>query len=316
MRGGHAPIQIQRWAPYDYVNDPFVKRLYLERDFRTAAFYPMVLFQSFLEGGDLPADPRQLAAVVLMRPSDVAHALSVCLEAGKLEVRDGRVFHRRVVQEVAEELKYRENQAVAGRKGGRPSRKGYPKGSVLGNQTPPSPSPSPLPPPIPVTDLQPAAADPPFKSAKAVDIYRRFYPDGEPSPVMLKTLKPLVAKHGWTAVEPEMEAFLAGSNTTFRSWPKFAEGFGTWARGSPPNGNGAGKRTANEQRSLERALRLAGMGAAVDASKQRDVGPRDVGSGATPLAGGGRGDAGPAGGGLPAGTPALPDGSRVAPRRE
>src|SRR5687767_13654607 len=82
MAKGDVPVYIMRFAPSDYTNDPFVKRLYLRGDYRTAAFYPAFLFHSHQQGGDLPADPDDLAAVVLMRRRDVEASLKVCMEAG------------------------------------------------------------------------------------------------------------------------------------------------------------------------------------------------------------------------------------------
>lgn len=163
MKGGHTPIHIMRFAPADYVNDPFVRRLYQRRDYRTAAFYPAFLFWSHMEGGDLPADPGDLGALLLMPVGEVVRSLAVCKEAGKIREEGGRLYHKRVKAEVDAELAYRRSQQETGRKGGRPPKhtkeEGEPKGRVSDNQTPSSPSPAPLPASLPADD-EGASAEP------------------------------------------------------------------------------------------------------------------------------------------------------------
>lgn len=73
-------------------------------------------------------------------------------------------------------------------------------------------------------------------------------------------------------------------------------------------------RTEKQARSLDRALRFAGAGG-LDASEQRSLEPRDVGTGATPLARGIAGTGEPERRGLPPGDSAEPDGPSVALRR-
>lgn len=183
MKGGHTPIHIMRVAPADYVNDPFVRRCYQKRDYKTAAFYPVFLFYSHLEGGDLSADLDDLAAVVLMPLRDVEWAVGVCKAAGKLEERDGRLFHKRVRREVVAELEYREVQRVAGKRGGRPPKtidkdrvaEGELKGSLSDNQTPPAPSsaPSSAPAPKPRPGSQSAEDDAAMPALRA-ESWRRL----------------------------------------------------------------------------------------------------------------------------------------------
>lgn len=104
------------------------------------------------------------------------------------------------------------------------------------------------------TDNLPAAAGAPlaqaFPSKRAVDVFRRHYPDGEPSGSMFKALRPLVQKHGWEKVEPELDAYLAVSEVQFHSWQKFAAGFGSWA--TP-------KRERGSQRAVEREAGIVAM---------------------------------------------------------
>jgi hypothetical protein len=149
VKSGQVPIHIMRWAPSDFVNDPFVKLLVSREDFATFTLYNLVLNWSHIEGGDLPSDTEQLAAVVGMRPKSVEKSLKICVAAGKLVVEAGRVFHTRVIREVARELRFRKKQSKAGKKGGRPTTdkvaKGKPKATLSATQkgieSPPSPSP-------------------------------------------------------------------------------------------------------------------------------------------------------------------------------
>lgn len=66
------------------------------------------------------------------------------------------------------------------------------------------------------------------------ELWRKHYPTGEvPFGPMAKSLAPLVDKHGAEAVLAEAEQYLAATNIAYLSWPKFAQGFGTWTYGSP-----------------------------------------------------------------------------------
>lgn len=145
MKNGQTPIHIMRWAPADYVNDPFVRRCYQKRDFRTVSFYSAFLFYSFMEGGDLPSDLDDLAAIVLMPARDVEMALAVCKAAGKIQEEDGRLFHQRVRREVDKEFEFRRHQAELGRKGAKARVEKEAQGKPKGTPSPPSPSPSPAP---------------------------------------------------------------------------------------------------------------------------------------------------------------------------
>lgn len=77
----------------------------------------------------------------------------------------------------------------------------------------------------------------PFPSQHAADVYRRYYPHGDVPGAMFKVLRPLVTKHGWAVVEPELDAYLQANEVKFHNWTKFGNGFGTWATGgkrAPP----------------------------------------------------------------------------------
>lgn len=147
------PIHIMRWAPADYVNDPSVKLALAQRDFVSATFWPLFLFHAFIQGGELPAEPTALGAILGMRPADIRRALAYWSEQGKLKERDGRLYHERVVRDIADEMAFREEQREKGKLGGRPRvTKAEPlpvrKPVVLERLSPPSPSPTPTPEPF------------------------------------------------------------------------------------------------------------------------------------------------------------------------
>lgn len=170
MKGGHTPIHIQRWAPADLHQDEHWKLLQARRDYRTLHFYRVFMDHAFMAGGDLPRDPAQLAAVLLMPVRDVETALRFCL--GKLVFEDGdRLYQKRVRREVKKELKFRKRQSDLGKLGGRPPKegktKGEPKGTLFDPKSPPSPyavavrrtpspTPAPAPPPAPAPTSTPA----------------------------------------------------------------------------------------------------------------------------------------------------------------
>jgi hypothetical protein len=170
MKGGKVPIHLQRWAPQDYHLDEHVRLLKARRDYRTLTFYRHFLDHSFTSGGDLPADPEALAAIVEMPTKDVKTSLAFCL--GRLLTQDGdRLHQKRVLREVAEELEYRELQADRGRLGGRPKTKAVakpvvsePESERLARRAPaPAPAPAPCavrraPTPTPIAS-QPDSAD-------------------------------------------------------------------------------------------------------------------------------------------------------------
>jgi hypothetical protein len=155
VKGGKTPTHRQPWYPADYHADEHVKLLKARRDYRTLTFYRHFLDASWMAGGDLPADPEALAAVVEMPRKDVEHALTFCL--GRLIDQDGeRLYQRRVRRDVADEMAFRETQGTHGKKGGRPrkERLAFPeqKGSGFRDENPAvayASSLSPAPPPAP-----------------------------------------------------------------------------------------------------------------------------------------------------------------------
>lgn len=67
-----------------------------------------------------------------------------------------------------------------------------------------------------------------FPSDRAADVFLKHYPQGKPPGAMFRELRPLVLKHGWERVEPELDAYLASTEVQYHNWTKFASGFGTW----------------------------------------------------------------------------------------
>lgn len=155
------PIHLMRWAPADYVNDPAVKLALAQRDFVSSTFYPLFLFHAFIQGGTLPAEPVALGAILGMRPADVRRALAYWAEQGKVREEDGRLYHKRVKDDIQEELAYRETQAALGKLGGRPpkgSGSADVKGRVLNPESQPAPVPAPAPSPVPAPAPDPTPA--------------------------------------------------------------------------------------------------------------------------------------------------------------
>ncbi len=241
MKGGRTPIHIMRWAPADYVNDAFVRLLVAEEDFATLALYHLVLNWSHMEGGDLPSDPRQLAAILGMRPRRVEKSLARCVDAGKLHVENGRVFHERVVREVAEELEYRELQSERGRRGGRPKVGEKESGGLApalpdfpDRKSPPAPSAKRL---APSAYSSGAASPAGGKAARETwltpycDAWAEVYPDGKvPAGMLSKWVRPLDLEHGPGKVRPELVAYLRATPIEYLNFEKFAAAFGTWVR--------------------------------------------------------------------------------------
>lgn len=152
MKNGQVPMHFMRWSPSEYLDDPFVRRLYLARNYRCIAFYTAFLFRSHINGGFLPvsdrdrpstvrdhlatvhhplatvgeepstvdhlsATVRDLSATVLLPPSTVDQCLRVCVDAGKVVIENGRLFHKRVLAEVEEFEALRRASSVAGKRG-------------------------------------------------------------------------------------------------------------------------------------------------------------------------------------------------------
>jgi len=158
MKGGRTPIHIQRWAPADYHEDEHVRLLYARRDWRTLTFYRTFLDRAFMAGGDLPADPEALSAVVQMPRKDVSSALDFCL--GKLIYAEGdRLYQKRVRRDIADELEFREQQAERGKLSGEARKRTTVQPSFndrsTGRLNPPSPAPVPAPAPAPIGTANP-----------------------------------------------------------------------------------------------------------------------------------------------------------------
>lgn len=150
MKGGKTPIHRQPWYPDDYHEDEHVKLLKSRRDYRTLTFYRHFLDRAWKAGGDLPADPEALAAVVEMPLRDVKASLLFCV--GKLIHQEGeRLYQGRVRRDLKAELEFRSEQSERGRLGGRPRKESggfHPeKPTVFSQKSPPVPTPTPSPTP-------------------------------------------------------------------------------------------------------------------------------------------------------------------------
>lgn len=65
------------------------------------------------------------------------------------------------------------------------------------------------------------------------ELWLRYFPDGEvPHGVMARCLSGLVTKHGGERVLEEADRYLETTALPYVSWPKFAQGFGTWTYGA------------------------------------------------------------------------------------
>jgi len=163
MKGGRTPIHIQRWCPADYQADEHVRLLYARRDWRTLTFYRTFLDVAFMQGGDLPAEPAALAAVLGMPLADVRKALGFCLNR-LIHNEDGRLFQGRVKRDVQAELEFRETQRARANMRWHPDQDAvaFPPQSHrnAGRQSPPSPAPAPAPSP---------STEPPFPPASGGD---------------------------------------------------------------------------------------------------------------------------------------------------
>lgn len=110
MKGGKTPIHIMRWAPADFLADPFVMMLVADGRYEAYVFYRQFIDVSFLEGGKIRNDLRLLSALSGLSEEYAEAARDFCVEAGKLQVADGWIFHPRVVREVEREMSFRETQ--------------------------------------------------------------------------------------------------------------------------------------------------------------------------------------------------------------
>jgi hypothetical protein len=202
------PIHLMRWAPADYVNDPAVKLALAQRDFVSCTFYPLFLFHAHIQGGELPADPEELGAILGMRPADVRRALAYWLERGKLKERDGRLYHERVVRDIENERVFREEQSKRGIAGGLIAGRGRPKKEQAARQVapmhsigPPLPSPTPLPEPRPAPTPGPAPV-PPQDTARGPSVPANPLIAGRRPELERKGYR-LIREHG--ALEPDRD---------------------------------------------------------------------------------------------------------------
>jgi len=278
------PIHIMRVAPADYVNDLFVRRCYQKRDYVTAAFYPLFLFWSHMEGGSLPADPDDLSTLFLMPARDIKAALAVCIAAGKVREEEGRLYNKRVLSDVQKELEFRRNQAELGRKGAQARidkvAQGKPKATPEGTLSPrglsppaPSPAPAPTPVPAPAPPPSPDPSPDPAPGARPLQPEPRWpdwlAPYGEawtarfgkgstpPWGEMNQALHRLHGEHGEAEVLARWKRFLGDKPQSQYARPgRFVEGFDEWgsqstALASIPAGDGVARPTGRKPTAAE-----------------------------------------------------------------
>jgi uncharacterized protein YdaU (DUF1376 family) len=155
VKGGKTPIHRQPWYPSDYHEDEHVKLLKARRDYLTLTFYRHFLDKAWTAGGDLPADPEALAAVVEMPRKDVEKALAFCL--GRLIAQDGdRLFQKRVKRDLQKEDTFSADQARRGALGAKARWDGErhterDSARHRGHDGPPLPVPVPTPVPVRLT---------------------------------------------------------------------------------------------------------------------------------------------------------------------
>jgi len=117
MKNGQVPMYVMRFVPQEYLEDEFVKGMYLRRQYVGIAFYSAFLFKSHAAGGSLPADVGSLGVHLLLPKAAVEIGKRLAMEAGKLVEEDGRLFHRRVKREVEEFEALRLAASISGKKG-------------------------------------------------------------------------------------------------------------------------------------------------------------------------------------------------------
>lgn len=147
MKGGQKPIHRQPWYPADFQVDEDVRLLLFEENYSVLAFYRQFIDHSWILGGDLPADPRRLGAILSIPEDVVRKGLKFCLGSLILQ-EDGRLYQPRVRRDLEKEKEWRKRQSEYGKIGGATAGKGRPKGSVRGTlRGQPNPPPPPPPPP-------------------------------------------------------------------------------------------------------------------------------------------------------------------------
>lgn len=192
-----AKTHLMRWAPQDWRTSRVRMRSAMtgDRDLRLVYFEALNALHE--NGGRVPSDPVKLADLLLI-PSDVIAAkLPVLLELGEdcdgglIDNGDGTISNRRIVNDLAEELEFRRQQAELGRRGGHAKamasaqsseRQANAKRTVSPPAPAPLPPPAPAPPPAPLA--YPVAAAPqrqsdsrpanPLVAGRRVDLEREF----------------------------------------------------------------------------------------------------------------------------------------------
>ena len=275
-----------QFYPKDYMTDANV----MEMTHEQRGIYIDLLSIYWLEDG-LPSDLGRLARLVGLPPKRFERlwpAISRCFK-----IEGGALRQKRLEEEKLKQATYKDKQRRKGALGGKAKainktrnprlQSGYAPAVAESKPEGSFPFSVSVSVPIPSTATETetnrgADGAPPFPSQHAADVYLRFYPGGRPPKPMFRELRPLVLKHTWAVVEPELVAYLESTEVQFHSWPKFASGFGSWANGrAGPRGQpkaSVGDRTmaalkrAEERRNGERPE----SGSAVPEGAQPDLG--------------------------------------------
>lgn len=151
-----AKTHLMRWAPQDWRTSRVRMRSAMTGDRDLRLVYLEALNALHEHGGVLPSDPAALADLLAI-PADVIGAKLPALyelgrncDGGLVDNGDGTLSNRRIVNDLADEVAFRQQQAELGRRGGRAKAKA--KASRSERQanakrtvSPPAPAPSNVP---------------------------------------------------------------------------------------------------------------------------------------------------------------------------
>ena len=168
-----AKTHIMRWAPQDWRTSRVRTRSAVSGDRDLRLVYLEILSALYESGGELSADPSDLADTLALPADVIARYLPVLEEIGRrgeggIVIEGGVLINRRVTRELAEELEFRKTQADRGARGGRKRATNPPEseanakrvlsgGLASANQPLSPPLPAPLPAPLPEDPPKPPA---------------------------------------------------------------------------------------------------------------------------------------------------------------
>lgn len=189
---------LMRWAPQDWRTSRVRMRSAMtgDRDLRLVYFEALNALHE--NGGRVPSDPVKLADLLLIPADVIAAKLPVLLELGEdcdgglVDNGDGTISNRRIVNDLADELAFREQQRSLGLRSAE-SRRSRANAQPSPSQrsanaqprlNPPAPLPTPAPAPPPAPLARPVAAAPqrltdsrpanPLVAGRRIDLEREF----------------------------------------------------------------------------------------------------------------------------------------------